>query len=221
MMVYREEEYLLLSGIQHFVLCRRQWALIHIEQQRAEKKRTVDEMLMHRHAQNEEFWEKRGSVIFTREMQVASAQLGVCGECDIVEFRRDPNGITFYDLDGTYRVSPVKYKRGEAKRNQGDAMQLCAQALCLEEMLGCEITEGALFCGENRRRIHVAFDDELRNRTRAVIAEMHDLYDRRYTPKVKRSRACNACPLSDRCLPMIASERSVSAYIAEMMGELE
>lgn len=219
-MSYTEDEYLLLSGIQHFVFCRRQWALIHLEQQWAENLRTVDGEIMHRNVHDSDFNETRGDVITTRAMAVSSAELGIIGECDVVEFKKSKNGVSIFGREGTYSVMPIEYKRGEPKEDDCDIMQLCAQGLCLEEMLCCEIPFGFLFYGETRRRLKVEFTEELRNRVKSVISEMHKLYRDKYTPKVKRTKACNACSLKNICLPVICASKSASEYISEMLEDV-
>lgn len=217
--MYSEDEYLMLSGIQHFVFCRRQWALIHIEQQWEENYRTADGAVMHRNVHDAGFHEKRGDTVASRAMAVSSARLGISGECDAVEFRRDSAGIGIFGLDGRYSVTPVEYKRGEPKENECDAMQLAAQAMCLEEMMCCEIKTGYLYYGETRHRLKVEINDELRGRTEAALNEMHELFRRRYTPKVRRSKACNACSLKNICLPVLCSDKSAKAHILSMLEE--
>lgn len=216
--MYSEDEYLMLSGVQHFAFCRRQWALIHIEQQWAENYRTVDGNIMHENVHDPEAHEKRGELVITRAMAVSSARLGISGECDAVELKKSENGITLHGLEGRYTVTPVEYKRGEPKEDDCDAVQLTAQALCLEDMLCCEIPFGYLYYGETRRRVKVSFDSSLRKRTEELIAEMHDLFRKQYTPKVKRRKCCNACSLKTICLPVICSGRSASQYIDETLG---
>lgn len=217
--MYNEEDYLLLSGIQHFVFCRRQWALIHIEQQWAENYRTVDGEIMHRNAHGGNLREKRGDVIISRAMAVASSEMGISGACDVVEFTRDERGVRLFGLEGKYSVTPVEYKRGEPKENESDIMQLTAQAMCLEEMLCCEIPYGYLYYGERRRRTKIVFSDALREKTKNVVAEMHLLYRKRHTPKIKRSRVCNACSLKDICLPVICGNKQASEYVSRTVKE--
>ncbi len=217
--MYDENEYLLLSGIQHFEFCRRQWALIHIEQQWEENYRTADGSVMHRNVHDAGFHEKRGDVVISRAMAVSSARLGISGECDAVEFRKDASGIDIYGLDGRYIVIPVEYKRGEPKENDSDKMQLCAQAMCLEEMLCCEIDTGYLYYGESRHRMKVEISAELREKTENALKEMHELFRRRYTPKVRRSKACNACSLKNICLPVLCSGRSAKEHMLSMIKE--
>ncbi|MGN0674306.1 MAG: CRISPR-associated protein Cas4 [Oscillospiraceae bacterium] len=219
--MYSEDEYLLLSGIQHFVFCRRQWALIHIEQQWEENYRTVDGNIMHRNVHDSGFHEKRGELITARAMAVSSPRLGISGECDAVEFRKSDNGTELFGLEGKYTVTPVEYKRGEPKEDESDIMQLAAQAMCLEDMLCCDIPFGYIYYGETRHRIKVEFSSSLRMRTENIIEEMHSLYSRRYSPKVKRTKACNACSLKNICLPVICGSRKASDYIKEMLGAEE
>lgn len=215
--MYPEDAYLQLSGIQHFVFCKRQWALIHIEQQWAENLRTVDGSIMHRHVHDAGFHETRNDTILARAMAVSSSEFGISGECDMVEFRRSSDGITLSGVEGTFSVTPIEYKRGAPKTNECDTMQLMAQALCLEEMLCSEIPYGYLYYGEIRHRVKVELDDALRRRTKSVIAEMHQLYARQHTPKVKRTKACNACSLKHICLPALCDRPSASDYILHML----
>ena len=212
-----EEDWLLLSGLQHFAFCRRQWALIHIENQWAENFRTVDGHLMHERVHDQEFRESRGDRLTVRGLAIRSAQLGISGQCDAVEFYRDPDGIPLRDREGLWQPYPVEYKRGKPKEDNADELQLCAQAMCLEEMLCCTVPEGALYYGEPRRRTVVLFTPELRQQVRDSLTEMHQLYQRRYTPKVKPSKACNACSLKDLCLPKLMSRKKVADYLSAAM----
>lgn len=218
-MAFNEEEYLQLSGLQHFSFCRRQWALIHIEQQWAENLRTVDGRILHEKAHDGSQREKRGDLLITRDMSVHSPELGISGSCDVVEFHRGTNGISLSDREGLWQPYPVEYKRGSPKTNDADRLQLCAQAMCLEEMLCCDIPSGALFYGETRRRETVEFTEELRTQVRGLLKEMHDLYKRSHTPKVKPTKSCSACSLQELCLPKLAKKHSVRAYLRQSMEE--
>lgn len=217
---FTEDEYLMISGIQHFVFCRRQWALIHIEKQWEENFRTMDGAIMHKHAHDSSFREKRGNLIITRSMPVSSPSLGLSGECDVVEFKKSAEGISIAGEEGKYQVVPVEYKRGSPKQNLSDTLQLAAQAMCLEDMLCCRITEGYLYYGETRHRLRIEIDDTLREKLKTVVDEMHDLFSRGYTPKAKRSKSCNACSLKNICLPQMDKKKSVSAYIANRLSEV-
>lgn len=221
-MDYKEEDYLMLSGIQHFSFCRRQWALIHIEQQWDENLRTVEGNLFHRKAHDGYSSEKRKNVIISRGMPVFSRTMGVSGICDIVEFHRDDrNGIHLYGREGMYRVYPVEYKKGQPKEDEADILQMAAQAMCLEEMLACSIEKGYLFYGEIRRRIEVPLEETIRKQVREAFAEMHQYYQRQYTPKVKRTKACNACSLKNLCLPQVMKYQSAKEYVLRRIGEEE
>ena len=212
---YSDDDFLMLSGLQHFLFCRRQWALIHIENQWSENFRTTDGQIMHRRTHNEALTEKRGDTIITRGMRVFSRSMGVSGQCDVLEFHRSDEGVGISGWEGSWLPFPVEYKRGEPKEGNWDAAQLCAQAMCLEEMLCCDIKNGALFYGETKRRTPVEFSDALRAEVKAAVREMHELYSRGHTPRVKPSKACNACSLKELCLPALMKSRPTREYLEE------
>lgn len=218
-MEYEEEDYLLLSGIQHFAFCRRQWALIHIEQQWEENVRTFEGRSMHENTHNPFYKEKRGEVISVRAMKIFSKKLGVSGECDLVEFHADSRGIPLNGRKGLYRVVPVEYKRGAPKSHDADELQLTAQAMCLEEMLQTEISQGYLFYGETKHRSEVEFSETLRGKVKAFLEEMHQYYNRNYTPKVKAGTKCKQCSLQNICVPNLGSNDKVEDYIEAVLGE--
>ncbi len=218
-MEYAEDDYLMISGIQHFKFCRRQWALIHIEQQWEENVHTVVGELMHKKAHDPYLSEKRKDLLVVRGLPVSSRELGISGECDVVEFHQCEEGIKLHGHRGLYSVYPVEYKKGKPKLTKEDQLQLTAQALCLEEMFSAEVPEGAVFYGETRRRESVKITEDLRQEVRELLAEMHGYYNRNYTPKVKYSKACNACSLKEICLPKLGKTRSVKGYIDEMLKE--
>lgn len=216
--MYLEDEYLMLSGIQHFEFCRRQWALIHIEQQWAENEKTTSGKIMHKNAHGEKHIEKKNNMLIMRSLPVASSSLGVSGQCDVVEFHKAANGIDLQHHKGPWEVIPVEYKRGTAKKGLEDKVQLCAQAICLEEMLLCKIPFGYLYYGENKRRKYVEFDDILRKHVIALTEEMHSLYKKRYTPKVKRSAKCGGCSLKSICMPKLVRTKRVDSYINDKVN---
>lgn len=218
-MEYSQDDYLMISGIQHFKFCRRQWALIHVEQQWAENEHTVIGELMHKKAHDPYLTEKRKDILVVRALPVSSRSMGVSGECDIVEFHKCEDGVKLYGHRGTYSLYPIEYKKGKPKASNEDELQLMAQAMCLEEMFSTKITEGAIFYGETRRRKPIVFTDELRDEVKKIFGEMHDYYDRNYTPKVKTSKRCVSCSLKDICMPKIDISGSVKSYINKMLGE--
>ena len=214
-----ERGILMLSGLQHFAYCRRQWALIHVEQQWQENLHTAEGQVFHRRAHDEEQTEVRGDTIIVRGMRVQSERLGISGICDVVEFTRSPDGIALARREGRYQVHPVEYKKGAPKEHQADELQLCAQAMCLEEMLLCRIDEGSLFYGEPRRRTRVTFSPELRAQAEQMLGEMHQLDERGHTPRVKRHKGCSACSLKEICLPGMDRVPAASAYLRAHVQE--
>ncbi len=213
----QEEEYLQLSGLQHFAFCPRQWALIHIEKQWNENLRTVEGELFHKRAHDEQERERRGDLLILRGLPIVSHTLKLSGQCDVVEFHASGEGISLRGEDGLWDPFPIEYKKGAPKENSADELQLCAQAVCLEEMLCCSITKGALFYGEIRRRSEVLFTDQLRKRVQDCAEEMHQLFRRGHTPKVKPAKFCNACSLKDLCLPGLMRKRDVAEYLKEAL----
>lgn len=220
-MEYAEDDYLMISGIQHFKFCRRQWALIHVEQQWAENVHTVTGELMHKKAHDPHLTEKRKDTIIVRALPVSSRELGISGECDVVEFHKCEDGIQLHGHRGLYSVFPVEYKKGKPKLTEEDKLQVVAQALCLEEMFSTRVAQGAIFYGETRRREQIEITEELREEVIHMLAEMHQYYARKYTPKVKPSKACNACSLKDICLPKLNKTISVKTYIEQRLEEGE
>ena len=218
-MEYSEDDFLMLSGIQHFKFCRRRWALIHIENQWAENYRTADGSLLHENAHDKGYRESRGDLLITRGMSIHSRILGVSGECDVLEFTKGSTGVALTGKIGLWQPYPVEYKRGTYDDRSGDKLQLCCQAMCLEEMLCCDIEKGALYYCEPRRRLEVFFDDDLRREVRECLNEMHEFFRRGYTPKVKPTKSCNACSMNEVCLPRLLTRRTVAEYLNESMTE--
>lgn len=219
--MYNEEQFLQLSGIQHYVFCQRQWALAYIEMQWLENVRTVEGRILHENAHDASVKEKRGDLLIVRAMPIHSRQMGVSGECDVVEFHKVKDGIHLTGKEGMYSAVPVEYKRGKPKTDESDILQVAAQALCLEEMLCCTIPYGYIYYGETRHRMKVEFNDEIRTKVKKAFAEMHKYYDQQYTPKVKTSKKCDACSLKDICLPALNKKKSVSGYIDMVIFEEE
>ena len=199
--MYSEDDLLPLSGLQHLAFCERQWALIHIEQQWKENVLTVEGKQLHNRVDDPFFTETRGGQITARAVPVASYRLGLSGVCDVVEFTESPEGVKLPGRSGLYLAAPVEYKRGHEKRDPCDEAQLCAQAICLEEMLSVSIPAGWLYYGETRHRLAVELTAELRELVRSMAEEMHAYFQRGYTPRVKTSKACRSCSLADVCLP--------------------
>ncbi|MEW6717227.1 MAG: CRISPR-associated protein Cas4 [Chloroflexota bacterium] len=215
---YTPDELLPLSGIQHFLFCRRQWALIHVETQWQDNVLTMEGKLLHQRADDPFFTEVRTGVIIARSVPVASYTLGLSGVCDVVEFTESPDGVKLPGQEGLYLPAPVEYKRGRPKCKPVDEAQLCAQAMCLEEMLAVRIPQGYLYYGQTRHRDPVELTPELRQLVRDMSAEMHAYFLRGYTPRVKTSKACRSCSLADICLPVLQENViAASKYIQQQV----
>lgn len=209
----------MISGIQHFVFCRRQWALIHVEQQWEENYFTVDGELKHERADNSEIHEKRKDIITVRSLPVKSHTLGITGKCDVVEFKKDCKGIYIPRYNDHFTVTPIEYKRGKPKEDNSDKLQLLAEAFCLEEMLETRINKGYLFYFETRRREEVPFSAEDRELMIKMFDEMHSYMDRGYTPKVRVNKKCKTCSLKDICLPVLNKDKEVKQYVHRRIVE--
>lgn len=192
-----------------------------MERQWAENARTAEGQVFHETAHHGPESEARGDLLILRGLRVASPTLRLGGVCDVVELHRSPSGVSLAGREGLWLPYPVEYKKGSDQTKESDEVQLCGQALCLEEMLCCQITEGSLFYGETRRRTRVAFDETLRQRTLDLLHELLGYMDRGYTPGAKLHKGCNACSLRDICLPKLSRAPSVADYIHDRAGEDE
>lgn len=217
----REANEATLSALQHFAFCRRQWGLIFLERQWAENARTAEGQVFHETAHHGPESEARGDLLILRGLRVASPSLRLGGICDVVELHRSPSGVSLAGREGLWLPYPVEYKKGSDQTKESDEVQLCGQALCLEDMLCCQIPEGSLFYGETRRRTRVAFDGTLRQRTLDLLHELLGYMDRGYTPGAKLHKGCNACSLRDICLPKLSRAPSVADYVHDRAGEDE
>lgn len=208
--MYSESDLLPLSGLQHLAFCERQWALIHLEQQWVENRLTAEGRQMHERAHDQkEEW--REGVRVSRGLAVRSLRLGLVGITDVVEFRPQPQGPP--------RPFPIEYKRGRPKPDRCDEIQLCAQAMCLEEMVGVDVPSGAIFYGQPRRRTEVNFDSSLRAETEALAQRLRTLYAARATPRSQYAPKCDRCSLLDICLPATAGKgRSVARYLQNALS---
>lgn len=193
--------------------------MIHIEQQWAENVRTVEGNHLHKRADQPLIREKRGKKLVVRAMPIHSKELGTIGICDVVEFIQDPNGVSLAGEEGLYLPSPVEYKRGKPKKDDSDISQLTAQAMCLEEMLVCDIQKGYIYYNEIKHRVEVPISLHYREKVKKNFEEMHQLFQRNYTPRVKTGPHCDSCSLHNICLPDIMNKKSVSSYIEGRLKE--
>ncbi len=203
-----DDDLIPLSALQHYLYCPRQCALIHLEQQWAENRQTAEGRLLHERA-DLPATERRHGVRTVTAMPLLNLELGITGKADVVEFHRTETGE---------RAFPVEYKRGRPKAHRADEVQLCAEALCLESMLGTTIETGALFYGQTRRRMDVTFDGDLRELTRRTIADTRAMLTSEQTPLARYdARRCDACSLIDLCQPHLPGRRSVSAWLQQQL----
>ncbi|HHT9136236.1 MAG TPA: CRISPR-associated protein Cas4 [Candidatus Wunengus sp. YC60] len=207
-MTYNEDELIQLSALQHFMFCERQCALIHIEQLWSENLFTAEGRIMHDKVDKANR-EVRGKVRIDYGVPLRSLRLGLIGKADVVEFHKKDGGA--------WMPFPVEYKRGKPKMDDCDKVQLCAQAICLEEMLNVEINEGALFYGQTRRREDVIFDNKLRMETEDAARKVHELIESGITPKAEYSKKCKQCSLLNLCMPKVS--RKASNYLLKAMEE--
>lgn len=209
--MFDDDELLPISALQHLLFCERQCALIHIERVWVENRLTAEGRIMHKKAHDGPD-EARGAMRIARGLPLRCARLGLVGVADVIEFH-PPTDV------GKRRPFPVEYKRGKPKSHDADRVQLCAQALCLEEMFDVDISAGALFYGQTRRRRDVRFDDALRQLTEQTAARLHALIAAGVTPRAIREPKCDNCSLLTVCLPdALAAKRAAGAYFEDALA---
>jgi len=232
--MYTEDELLPISALQHMAFCERQWALIHLEGVWEENRLTAEGQILHDRA-HEEQTEVRGNLRVAKGLRLRSLRMGLTGKADVVEFHRlskaeektvsqsePPEAVRLEGVPGLWRPLIVEYKRGKPKLDRCDEVQLCAQALCLEEMLAVSIASGSLFYGEPRRRCDVVLHEALRGETEALIARLHELNRAGQTPPAQYSQKCRSCSLMGPCLPKVTgTKREVEKYLAKAMDDRE
>jgi CRISPR-associated exonuclease Cas4 len=207
--IHSEDDLIMLSALQHYAFCPRQCALIHVEQVWVESGLTAQGRIMHEKV-HQEGNETRGPVRIARGVPLRSLRLGLVGVADVVEFHKISKD--------TWQPFPVEYKRGKPKADHCDLIQLCAQAICLEEMLSIAVPCGALFYGRTRRRLDVTFDDGLRHETEETAQKAHELIASGITPPPVYEKRCESCSLIGECLPKkIEKKASVKRYLTHMM----
>ena len=220
---YLEEDWQPLSALQHLAFCPRQWGLIHIEQVWVENRLTMEGHYLHERV-DEDTVEVRGNERIVRGLRIHSARLGLVGRADAVHFTRgspDPTGVLLPGETGRWQVEPVEYKHGKPKADNCDAVQLCAQALCLEDMLDTRIASGSLFYGKTRRRQEIQFDLALRSETEALAAELHRLYEAQKTPPAVYADYCHRCSIYHYCKPeTMGRGKSARRYLGTTLNKM-
>jgi len=209
-----EDEYLTISGLNHFAYCKRRWALVHIEQQWQYNVFTYRGQIMHKKADNPYSFETRGDVIISRALPIVSHQLRIYGISDVVEYHSCETGVPLPDHEGLWSIVPIEYKSGKKKYWECNDVQLCCQAMCLEEMYHTNISSGFLYYGKSRSRVEVMFDSTLRNRVISLIAEMYQLFDAGVTPPAIYHKYCESCSMINACVPKLSEKKQrVSTYL--------
>lgn len=205
-----EDELINISALSHFMYCQRRCALIHIEQMWTENVFTAEGRVLHDRV-HEEGVESRKDFKTSRGLLLRSEKLGVTGKADVIEFHRIQGNV--------WQPFPIEHKRGKPKLDHSDTIQLCAQAICLEEMLNIKVPAGALFYGNTRRRLNVSFTEDLRLETEQTAKSTYQLILSGKTPPPLLSRRCKACSLFDQCLPESVGKSPVKRYIERMIHE--
>jgi CRISPR-associated exonuclease Cas4 len=219
--LFTEDELLPISALQHLEYCPRRCALIHVEGQWAENAMTAEGRVLHQRA-HEAASETNQGIRIARRLRLASRSLGLFGVADVVEFHptEDDDGAALECQPGRWRAYPVEYKRGQRKPEVSYHVQLCAQAMCLEEMLDTRISCGALYHGQTRRRQPVEFDDALRHRVLLRTAELHELLDSKRSPPPAPGPKCRFCSLAGTCLPKLLSSQSAREYVSRSIASI-
>ena len=219
---YNDEDMLMLSGIQHYMFCPRQWALIHIGQHWEENRLTAEGRLLHKNVDNPCYRQKNGDVVTLRSVPISSKSLGLYGYSDAIELilsEYNTDCIAHPKYPGYWRPYPVEYKRGHAKPDARDKVQLAAQVICLEEQYGIRIGEAFLFYAETNRRESVSIDFDLRNQTQQCADEMHKVFNSGVIPKAEKKHSCTNCSLFDVCIPEMESRPKVNYYLKKQLYE--
>ncbi|MGC9158916.1 MAG: CRISPR-associated protein Cas4 [Terracidiphilus sp.] len=214
--MYTEDDLLPLSGLQHLAFCERRWALVHLERQWEDNLNTAEGELLHERAHSAKI-ESRPGALIRRTLPLRSLRLGVSGQADVVEFipcgPGEP-GVAMPRRKGLWRPCPIEYKRSRDRHGEwAYRIQLCAQAICLEEMLGVPIAGGAVFDGKRKRREEVIFDDELRRRVETLAARMHQLFDAGHTPPPCYAKKCEGCSMMNICAPQSIESPHAEEYL--------
>ncbi len=219
--MYSDDDMIMISALQHYAFCPRQCALIHLEQVWSENYLTASGQALHSHVDANNH-ETRRDIHKATSVRLASGKYGICGITDMLEYHKqdsnkneygEVNAVKLKGLFDYWRPFPVEYKHGKPKEHDADRIQLCAQALCLEEMLSVTIREGALFYAKTRRREDVVFDNDLREKTISIINSIRLMIENRITPAPEFDSKCNSCSLIAECKPSIVRKGCVKEWL--------
>jgi|ADurb_Gel_03_Slu_FD_contig_21_4314467_length_1253_multi_6_in_0_out_0_2 CRISPR-associated exonuclease Cas4 len=220
--MYSDEDLLLISGLQHVAFCEKQWALIHMEQEWEENPLTIDGKHLHEfvHEQNRE---SRGTIRTVTSMRLRSLNLGLYGIADMVEFHRDSSGVEIKNIANNgerWIPYPVEYKRGRKRYDLADEIQLCAQALCLEEMLEVRISQGAIYYGQPRRRVVINFSIEIKNEVYRLCSKARRLFEGVCAPQYNTGAHCKNCSLFNVCMPNLTLTDKSAIYVKNALKDI-
>ena len=204
--MFTEEDFIQISALQHYVFCPRQCGLIHVEDVWHENVFTVRGDILHEKVDTDTY----ETLKTVRGLRIHSTRLGIVGRADVVEFRKSTNA------DGSPDVMPVEFKSGQPKEDMSDKVQLCAQALCLEEMMNTQVKRGAFFYGKIRRRVQVEIHDGLRKQTEEIIAAVHEIVSQKQVPAARYEKKCRNCSLLDICMPKAMNEKKLKGYMNDL-----
>jgi len=217
--MFSDEDLLPISGLQHLTFCERQWALIHMDMEWDENVRTVEGKQLHETV-HEQGTNVRSGVRMARGLRLRSLTLGLYGVADMVEFHPHDGGAALPELSGRWLPYPVEYKRGRKRYDSADEVQLCAQALCLEEMLNVTVPKGAIYYGQPRRRSEIDLIADLREKVARLCSRARELYSSRQIPPPRTGRHCSSCSLENICMPQLAAKDKSAKYVANILKEL-
>lgn len=209
------EDYIQISGIQHYMYCKRSWALIYIEDIWIDNFLTLDGNKVHERVHDSSNSETRKDKFFERGVYISSDEYGLTGQCDLIEYKNDPNGIQLRDKDGLWVIIPTEYKHGNGDSIDYDKYQLVAQMICLEEMFQTEIEYGYLYYKKSNKKIKIENTNEFKLMIKQITKEMRELIKRQYTPKIRKNKKCKNCSLYNECNPDVSYMQDVSTYLKE------
>lgn len=209
-------DFIQINGIQHFVFCKRQWALIQLEQAWDENEDTILGQHIHRNVDDEYYHEKRKGRIYVRSMPIVSYDMMISGIADMVEYKKDSEGVNVSNYKGRWKPYVIEYKKGKPKRDDSDISQLVAQVMCIEEMASQRINESAIYYKSTNKRVIVDITDDRRDRVRSIVLEMHECIKNKQTPKAEFCKKCQRCSLKELCVPRLTGrKKSVVNYLNE------
>ena len=204
--MFTEDDFIHINALQHYMFCRRQCALVYVEDVWQENVLTIRGSILHEKIDSENYETRRG-VKSVFNLRIHSYRLGIVGKCDVVEFRKGASATL---------VTPVEFKAGKPKCDNTDKVQLCAQVLCLEEMLSTTIPEAEFFYGKIRRRVPVEMDSSLREQTENVVQGVRELLSKQIVPKMEYHSHCRSCSLEQICMPKVLNDKKIKNYLHQL-----